>query len=269
MTETTTPSDVVLVEKIGHTQLITINRPDVRNCVNIDVHMGVGEALEAAQADREIRSVILTGAGDKAFCAGADLKAVARGEEIRPTEGPAHAWGFAGYVEHQISKPTIAAVNGPALGGGTELALASDLVIAADTATFGLPEVKRGVLAAAGGAVRLAQQIPSKAAMELLLTGDAVSAYEAKELGLINRVVPFDTLIDAALELAERINVNAPLSVQATKQIAQGIRDGRKPSEDEGWALNRHFHAALRDTHDFREGPRAFAEKRAPQWRGE
>jgi len=145
----------VLTERHGHVLLVTLNRPAVRNAVNLAVTLGLGDALEEAEHDRGIWAVVLTGAGDKAFCAGADLKAVARGESVVPEEPVRAAWGFAGYVTHHISKPTIAAVNGFALGGGTEISLASDLVVAADTASFGLPEVKRGIYAGAGGLIRL------------------------------------------------------------------------------------------------------------------
>lgn len=258
----------VLSERHGHTLVITINRPESRNAINQAVHIGVGEALEEAEADNEIRTVILTGAGDRSFCAGADLKAVARGETIMPDDPTARAWGFAGYVEHQIGKPTIAAVNGPALGGGTELVLASDLAVASSTATFGLPEVKRGVLAAAGGAFRIAQQLPSKRAMELLLTGDGISAEEALEIGLVNGIAQPDAVLDAALALAERVNMNAPLSVQASKRIARQIVDGAVIAEARLWKLTRDEQKIVRKSADYKEGPRAFAEKRAPQWLG-
>jgi crotonobetainyl-CoA hydratase len=177
------------------------------------------------------------------------------------------AWGFAGFVKHPISKPIIAAVNGFALGGGTELALASDLVVAADSAQFGLPEVKRGIMAAAGGAFRLAQQLPPKIAMEYLLTGEPFSAQKALELGLVNRVVPFADLMAEAHALAEKIAVNAPLSVQASKRIALQITSGTRPAEDVYWQLNTDESMALMRSEDAREGPRAFAEKRPPVWK--
>jgi crotonobetainyl-CoA hydratase len=210
----------------------------------------------------------VTGAGDKAFCAGADLKAVSRGESIGGTDPRADAWGFAGYVRHHISKPTIAAVNGFALGGGTELALASDLAVAAETASFGLPEVKRGIYAAAGGVIRLPDQLPKKVAMEMILTGEPISARRALELGLVNRVVPPDQVIAAAVALAEQICANAPLSVQASKRIACGIIDGRIPAEDDAWGLSAAEGKTLRQSADSKEGPLAFAEKRAPRWQG-
>ena len=147
-----------LTERRGNILVITINRPDARNAVNAAVSIGVGDALQQAQDDPDVWAVVITGAGDKSFCAGADLKAISRRENIFH---PDHAeWGFAGYVQHFIDKPTIAAVNGTALGGGTELALASDLVVALASAKFGLPEVKRGLIAAAGGVFRIVEQLP-------------------------------------------------------------------------------------------------------------
>lgn len=258
----------VLAERQRHVMIITINRPEARNAVNLAVHMGIGEALEEAEADPEVRAIILTGAGDQAFCAGADLKALARGEVMRPEKQEHIDWGFAGYVAHTISKPTIAAVNGVALGGGTELTLASDMAIAADSATFGLPEVKRGIFAGAGGAFRLARQVPPKIAMEILLTGDPITAQRALELGLVNAVAPRAQLLDQALELANRIAVNAPLSVRASKRIALGIQNGKVASEQDFWAMSAAEGAALMQSEDAKEGPRAFAEKRAPRWTG-
>lgn len=257
----------VLTEMRGNVLIITINRPQARNAINAAVHLGIGEALEQAEVDPEIRVVILTGAGDKAFCAGADLVALSRGERLAPEDPVKAAWGFAGFVKHPISKPIIAAVNGFALGGGTELALASDLIVAADHAQFGLPEVKRGIMAAAGGAFRLAQQLPVKLAMEYLLTGEPFSAAQAKELGLVNMVVPLDDLMAEAFSLAERIAANAPLSVQASKRIAMQIADGKQACDDDFWRLNALESRAIMRSQDAREGPRAFAEKRAPVWK--
>jgi crotonobetainyl-CoA hydratase len=260
--------DPVRLDRAGWTLVITIDRPEVRNCVNLAVHEAIGAALEDAEADPTIRSIVLTGAGDRAFCAGADLKAVARGETLLPDDPVSRSWGFAGYVFHHIGTPTIAAVNGAALGGGTELVLASDLAVASTTATFGLPEVKRGLIASEGGAMRLPQQIPHKRAMELILTGDPVGAEEAYALGLVNRVVPPDRVLDEALALAERINVNAPLSVSASKRIARGIVDGEVAREREQRELTLRLQAELRASADYREGLDAFAEGRAPRWQG-
>ncbi|BCO34792.1 enoyl-CoA hydratase [Mycobacterium heckeshornense] len=254
-----------LVERRGDVMVITINRPEARNAVNSAVSTAVGDALEQAQQDPEIRAVVITGAGDKSFCAGADLKAISRRENLYHPDHP--EWGFAGYVRHFIDKPTIAAVNGTALGGGTELALASDLVVGEERAKFGLPEVKVGLIAGAGGVFRIVHQLPRKVALEMLLTGEPISAAEALKWGLINRVVPDGTVLEAALALAERVTVNAPLSVQASKRIAYGADDGVIPDEEPGWARTQHEFRALLKSEDAREGPLAFAEKRQPVWK--
>jgi crotonobetainyl-CoA hydratase len=256
----------VLVERRGHVMVVTINRPEARNAVNLEVAIRIGDALEAADGDPDVRAVIITGAGDRSFCAGADLKAVGRGEPIVPTDPVRAKWGFAGYVAHPISKPTIAAVNGFALGGGTEITLASDLAVASETASFGLPEVKRGIFAGAGGTFRLPAQIPMKIAMEMILTGDPVTAKRAHELGLVNRVAPPAAVLEAALELADRVCANAPLAVQASKRIAYGIQDGQVPSDTHAWRRNEAEASTLMRSADAAEGVRAFAEKRAPVW---
>jgi crotonobetainyl-CoA hydratase len=255
----------VLVERRGNVLVITINRPEARNCVNGAVSTGVGDALQQAQDDDEVRAVVITGAGDKSFCAGADLKAISRRENLfHPDHGE---WGFAGYVHHFIDKPTIAAVNGAALGGGTELALASDLVVACESAIFGLPEVKVGLFAAAGGVFRIVHQLPRKVALEMILTGEPISAAEAAQWGLINQVVPDGTVLEAALALAERVTVNAPLSVQASKRIAYGADDGVIPDEEPGWARTQREFGVVLKSEDAKEGPLAFAEKREPVWK--
>jgi crotonobetainyl-CoA hydratase len=254
-----------LAERRGNVLVITINRPEARNAVNGAVSTGVGDALEQAQNDDEVRAVVITGAGDKSFCAGADLKAISRRENLyHPDHGE---WGFAGYVHHFIDKPTIAAVNGTALGGGTELALASDLVVACESATFGLPEVKVGLFAAAGGVFRIVHQLPRKIALEMVLTGEPISAAEAAQWGLINQVVPDGTVLEAALALAERVTVNAPLSVQASKRIAYGADDGVIPDEESGWARTQREFGVVLKSEDAKEGPLAFAEKRPPVWK--
>jgi crotonobetainyl-CoA hydratase len=254
-----------LTDPRGNVLVITINRPEARNAVNGAVSTGVGDALEQAQNDDEVRAVVITGAGDKSFCAGADLKAISRRENLyHPDHGD---WGFAGYVHHFIDKPTIAAVNGTALGGGTELALASDLVVACESATFGLPEVKVGLFAAAGGVFRIVHQLPRKVALEMVLTGEPISAAEAAKWGLINQVVPDGTVLEAALALAERVTVNAPLSVQASKRIAYGADDGIIPDEEPGWARTQREFGVVLKSEDAKEGPLAFAEKRPPVWK--
>jgi crotonobetainyl-CoA hydratase len=255
----------VLVERRGNVMVITINRPEARNAVNGAVSIGVGDALEEAQHDPDVRAVVITGAGDKSFCAGADLKAISRRENLyHPDHGE---WGFAGYVHHFIDKPTIAAVNGTALGGGTELALASDLAVADERAKFGLPEVKRGLIAAAGGVFRIMNQLPRKVAVELLLTGEPITASDAFEWGLINQVVTEGSVLDAALALAARVTVNAPLSVQASKRIAYGVDDGVISDEEPGWERTVREMRSLIRSEDAKEGPLAFAEKREPVWK--
>lgn len=253
-----------LTERRGNVLVITINRPEARNAVNAAVSTDLGNALHEAQLDPEVRAVVITGAGDKSFCAGADLKAISRRENIFH---PEHAeWGFAGYVSHFIDKPTIAAVNGTALGGGTELALASDLVVAQESATFGLPEVKRGLIAAAGGVFRIVDHLPRKVAMELLFTGEPISALNALRWGLINSVVPDGTVLEAALAFAERITVNAPLAVSASKRVAYGVDDGVITGDVPGWSRTMTEMGTLLRSDDAKEGPRAFAEKRQPVW---
>ncbi|MFE5702307.1 crotonase/enoyl-CoA hydratase family protein [Rhodococcus koreensis] len=256
---------VVLVERVDNVMVITINRPDARNAVNSAVSAGVGGALDEAAADAEVRAIVVTGAGDKSFCAGADLKALSRGESVY---APGHReWGFAGFAKKYTDKPTIAAVNGTALGGGTELALAADLVVASENATFGLPEVKRGLLAGAGGVFRLPVQIPQRLAMEMIFTGDPITAARALEVGLINQVVSAGKVVEAAVDLAQRIAVNAPLSVQASKRIAYSVIDGVQVEETARWALSDAEWNQLATSEDAKEGPRAFAEKREPVWK--
>ncbi|QVM82608.1 crotonase/enoyl-CoA hydratase family protein [Novosphingobium decolorationis] len=257
----------VLVAREANVMVVTLNRPQAMNAITADVALQVGEALEAAEADPEVRCIVLTGSGERAFCAGMDLKAAARGERPVPP-GEREAWGFAGIVSHPLSKPLIAAVNGFAVGGGTEIVLACDIAVAAETANFGLPEVKRGILAAAGGAFRLPRAIGSKAAMELLLTGDTIDAYQARDLGLVNRVVAREEVMGEALAIARRIAANAPLAVQATKRIARGYMPEGVPDEAADWALSHREMAAIRTSEDAREGALAFAEKRAPVWKG-
>ena len=265
MTEADGGRPAALVDRRGNVMVITINRPEARNAINGAVSIGVGDALEQAQHDPDVRAVVITGAGDKSFCAGADLKAIARRENIYHPDRA--EWGFAGYVHHFVDKPTIAAVNGAALGGGTEIAMASDLVVAAESARFGLPEVKRGLIAAAGGVFRIMQHLPRKMAMELLLTGEPLTAADALKWGLVNHVVQDGAVLDAALELAARVTVNAPLSVQASKRIAYGVDDGIITEEEPGWERTMREMRSLIRSEDAEEGPLAFAEKREPVWK--
>jgi crotonobetainyl-CoA hydratase len=259
-------SEAVVVERDEHVLLVVLNRPEARNAVNAALTVALGNALDEAEHDDGVRAVVLTGAGDASFCAGADLKAIARGESLNPPG--TEAWGFAGMVNHPISKPIVAAVNGTAVGGGTELVLACDLAVAADTASFGLPEVRRGLIAAAGGLVRLPEQLPRKVAMQLILTGRPIDAATALRWGLVNEVVSPEHVLETALALAHQIAANAPLAVQASKRVALGIRDGSLPAEAEAWEASNAEMLALIISEDALEGPAAFAEKREPRWRG-
>lgn len=254
----------VLVDRRGPALVVTINRPGAMNAVNGDVATAIGDALQSAEADATVRAVVLTGAGDRAFCAGADLKALARGEPTAHREHP--EWGFAGYVRHFVSVPTIAAVNGFALGGGTELCLASDLVVAAGTAQFGLPEVRRGIIAAAGGAFRLPRAIPRKIAMEMIFTGRPIDARQAHAWGLVNRIASADSVLTDALSLAAEIAANAPLAVRASKRIAYGAVAGDTIGETSLWGINAAEWAVVRKSQDAQEGAQAFADKRKPVW---
>lgn len=253
-------------ERRGHVVVITLNRPDALNAVNAELSVAAGAALERAQQDPEARVVVITGAG-RAFCAGADLKELAAGRRVDDREHP--EWGFAGIVQHWIAKPTIAAVNGFAMGGGTEIMLACDLAILDETASVGLPEVKRGLLAAAGGVIRLQRQIPLKIALETMLTGEPMSAARAYEVGLVNRVAPAGTALEVAICIAETIAANAPLSVQQSKSVAHATYAAGSDWEPEVWAINRKALGVVFTSADAKEGPRAFAEKRAPNWTGQ
>ncbi|MFS0900422.1 crotonase/enoyl-CoA hydratase family protein [Mycolicibacterium litorale] len=271
MTETTETSQApaALTERRGSILIITLNRPEARNAVNGAVSTAVGDALQEAQDDPEVRAVVLTGNGPS-FCAGADLKAISRRENLFHPDHP--EWGFAGYVHHFIDKPTIAAVNGTALGGGSELALASDLVVAEERAKFGLPEVKRGLIAAAGGVFRIVEHLPRKVAMEMIFTGEPMTSADALKWGLINEVVPDGQeggALDAAIALAERITVNAPLAVWASKRVAYGAEDGVIAAEEPSWARTVREMGAVLKSEDAKEGPLAFAEKRQPVWKAQ
>lgn len=259
-------NQAVLYEKRGRIAIITINRPEAMNAVNAEVWQGIGTALDDYAEDTNLWCAIITGAGDRAFCAGADLKAVAKGESIFPKRG--EKWGFAGIAQHYINKPIIAAVNGFALGGGTEIALSCDLIVASEKATFGLPEVKRGIIAGAGGLLRLPRQLPLKVAMEVILTGRPMSPEEAKEWGLVNRVVPHEQLLDKAIELADEIIANAPVAVSVSKDIIYRGLDVPLDHPSKAWEINQEYTERIMESEDSKEGPRAFAEKRKPQWVG-
>jgi enoyl-CoA hydratase/carnithine racemase len=265
MSDETMTEPAAKLERQGNIGVLTLNRPEALNAVNSDLAIAAGAALDEADQDPEIRVVVLTGAG-RAFCAGADLKALAQGQRIDDREHP--DWGFAGIVQHWVAKPVIAAVNGFAMGGGTEIVLACDLAVIDENASLGLPEVKRGLLAAAGGVIRLQRQIPFKVALETMLTGEPMSAARAYELGLVNRVAPSGTALEVAMELAATIAANAPLSVRYSKAVAHTTAAMGSDWEPEVWKVNADAAKVVFRSADAMEGPRAFAAKRAPEWQG-
>lgn len=254
-------SQPIRYEVLGRVAVVTLNRPAQRNAVNAAMTAALHAAMERFEADHETLVAILTGSGDRAFCAGMDLLAFAAGEGPAILTGPG---GFAGFTHFPRTKPVIAAVNGPALAGGCEIVLACDLVVAAESALFGLPEVKRGLFPASGGVLRLPRMIPRALALELLLTGDTIGAARAAELGLVNRVVPAAQLREASLELARRICVNAPLAVRETLGLARGVFS---LPEEQLQARNDAAWARIVASEDAQEGPRAFAEKRPAVWK--
>lgn len=249
----------VLISTSNSILTIVINRPSAKNAINTAVSHAIAAAMDELDSREDLRVAVITGAGDT-FCAGMDLKAFAAGE--RPfLEGR----GFAGLVERLPVKPLIAAVEGYALAGGFEIALASDLIVASRTASFGIPEVKRGLIAAAGGLMRLPLQIPRKLAMELALTGEFMSAQRAYELGLVNRLTEPGTALTEALHLASLIVANAPLSVAASKRI---ILDSENWASTEQFEKQQPIVTRIFESEDAQEGATAFAEKRPPEWRG-
>jgi len=249
----------VLTERRDNVLLITLNRPQARNAVNRALAEGVAAALDELDADDALTIGVLTGAGG-GFCAGMDLKAFVAGES---------AWherrGFAGIVQEPSRKPLIAAIEGFAVAGGLEIALACDLIVAAAGAKLGVPEVKRSLVAAGGALLRLPRKLPYGVAMELALTGDPISAERAYELGLVNRVAEPGGAVDAALELAAAIARNAPLAVAATKQILEQQWDW---SVEDFWSKQGEVSGPVFTSEDAREGSIAFAEKREPVWKG-
>jgi enoyl-CoA hydratase len=249
----------VLTERRDGVLVVTLNRPDQRNAVNAALAEGVGRAMDELDDDPELRVGIVFGVG-KGFSAGMDLKAFVRGES--PYYGDR---GFAGLCQRPPAKPLIAAVEGFALAGGLEIALACDLIVAAEGARLGIPEVKRGLAAAAGGLVRLPRRIPFHIAMELALTGDPIDSERAASLGLVNEVTPAGGALDAALALADRITANGPLALIASKRVIVEQQDWRL---DELWAKQGEITGAVNTSEDAREGATAFAEKRAPVWQG-
>lgn len=258
-TTVTEEPDPVLTEVVDGVLVVTINRPDARNAINTVTAEAIGAAMDRLDSDPTLVSGIITGAGST-FCAGMDLKAFLAGE--KPS---IPGRGFAGIVEGPPSKPLIAAVEGYALAGGFEIALACDMIVAADDVKFGLPEVKRGLVAAGGGLMRLPQRVPYHLAMEWALTGAMITAQQAHEVFLVNRLTPRGGALAAALELGRAIAANGPLAVRATKQV---IVEAPEWSRDEMFDRQRDITVPVRGSEDAREGATAFKEKRAPRWQG-
>jgi enoyl-CoA hydratase len=251
--------EAILTEDRDGILIVTINRPEARNAVNGDVANGMAEALDRLDSDDDLRVGIVTGAGGF-FSAGMDLKAFVQGQS--PYAGDR---GFAGITQRAARKPLIAAVEGFALAGGFEIALSCDLIVASRDARFGIPEVKRSLVAAAGALLRLPKRIPYHLAMELALTGEPIGAERAHEIGIVNRLAEPGSAVETAVELANAIVKNAPLALIASKEILQKAVDW---AEAEGWAKQGEISGPVFTSEDAREGATAFAEKRDPVWRG-
>ena len=249
-------------ERRGQVEILTINRPEARNAINGGVSRAMSSIMDELAADDTCWVVVITGSGEKAFSAGMDLKAFAAGEaaDIMGSSG-----GFAGLTAREFAKPIIAAVNGSALAGGFEIMLSCDLVVAAAHATFGIPEAKRGLIAGAGGLIRMPKRLPMAIALELAMTGDPIDAERALALGLVNKVVPSEDLLTEATALADRIAANAPMAVRYSKDV---MKRAAEVSESEGWEINAQAVREVFSSADAMEGPVAFAEKRAPNWQG-
>ncbi|MEO7573215.1 MAG: crotonase/enoyl-CoA hydratase family protein [Acidimicrobiales bacterium] len=248
-------------EQRGPFAVVTINRPEARNAVNGEVAQGIEDAIDRIEADSSTWVGIITGVAP-VFCAGADLKEINSGNAgaLATKKG-----GFAGIVQRERTKPIIAAVDGPALAGGTEIVLACDLVVASTTATFGIPEVKRSLVAGAGGLFRLGRKIPLNIAMELTLTGDPIEAARAHHFGLVNRLVEAGQALDEAVSLAEQICANAPVAVRESRKI---VLEATNAPDDVGWKMSMEGMGVAMSSEDFSEGLTAFIEKRPPVWKG-
>jgi crotonobetainyl-CoA hydratase len=259
---------LVRFEHRGRVAWLTLNRPEKLNAVNAEMAWACWEILEQVEQSPDMWVLVITGAGDRSFCAGADLSEVAANGNGNPAVTSPPPGGFAGIVRHRFSKPLIAAVDGYALGGGMEIALACDLIVASERSTFGLPEVSRGRTAGGGGLVRLPRQVPLRVALEMSLTGKPVSAAEALRVGLINRLVSPEEVLPEASRLAEAICANAPLAVRASKSIIYRSLDASMVDPLGAWDINDIERGPVGRSEDAREGALAFVERRTPQWQG-
>jgi enoyl-CoA hydratase/carnithine racemase len=262
VTGATTKDDLVR-ERRGAVLVLRLNRPEARNALTPGLVTGIGSALVDAESDPEVRAVVLTGTGDRAFCAGMDLRSFADGEAMPGPGSDAGADGFYRLVRGDITVPLVGAANATAVAGGLELLLGCDLVVAAEGARFGLPEVQRGLFPAGGGTF-IGTRIPLAVALEIVLTGDPIDAARAYALGLVNAVVPADEVLPAAVALAERIAANGPLAVAASRELVRlATSDPAK-----AWERLGHWQRIVFSSEDAQEGARAFVEKRPPVWTG-
>jgi enoyl-CoA hydratase len=255
-------NDELVRERRGNVLVARLNRPEVRNALNATVIDGIGAVMQEAEADPEIRAVVITGTGDRAFCAGMDLRAFAGGEQPSLGDGGSME-GFRRLIDGELAVPVIGAANASALAGGFELLLGCDIIVASSQATFGLPEVKRGLIPAGSGTM-LGTRIPLAIALEMTLTGDSIDADRASQLGLANAVVAPDEVFATALAYAERIAANGPLGVRATKELVRlSVTDAGRAAE-----RLRELQPAVFASADAKEGAMAFVEKRTPVWQG-
>jgi enoyl-CoA hydratase/carnithine racemase len=259
--ESTPMTEPVLVrERRGSILVLRLNRPEARNALTAELISELGLGLESAETDPDVRCVVLTGTGDRAFCAGMDLRSFAQGSD--PTGGSKRGTAvFGRFVRGDVAVPVVGAANATAVAGGFELLLGCDVVVASESASFGLPEVKRGLFAAGGG-VFVSTRIPLAVALELTLTGDPIDSSRALALGLVNEVVPAGEVVDAAVRLAERIARNGPLAIRATKQLVRTAAT----DTDKAWELQAEWQPKVFGSEDAKEGALAFVEKRDPVW---
>ncbi len=255
-------SDELVVERRDNVVVLRLNRPEARNALNPAMLNGIGEAILDAESDPEVRAIVLTGTGDRAFCAGMDLRSFASGESMSGGD-PEAAAAYARLFSGDVAVPMVGAANATAVAGGLELLLGCDMIVASSEAEFGLPEVKRGLFAAGGGTA-IGTRIPLGVALELVLTGDRITAARAYEVGLVNAVVPAGEVLATAVALAERIAVNGPLGLRASKELTRlAVTDTAR------WSERRvELQQTVFASEDAKEGATAFVEKRPPVWRG-